>query len=407
MKTVVETPYLLVGEGLDLLRNGYVKMEGGIITEVGSGSPPQADVKIRREGSIIIPGLVNSHIHVGDSAFKDTGFGGSLDELFKPPTGLKHRLLASTAPEVIVRAVKDTLFEALRSGTTTLADFREGSIAGVRILLEALKESRLRVLIFGRPSSIESRLNIQASPHLLQEIHGLLEAVDGLAPSSPNDVSDEYLSQLSRIAGIHGKLRATHAAESPSSEEVSRRMSRSTEVQRAIHIFKAELLVHLTYASEQDLRLVAESGVSVAACPRANAALGLRLPPVPQMLDAGINVCLGTDNVMLNQPDMFREMEFALKAYMLEKSAARPLKPMEVLQMATINGARALRIEDEAGSIDEGKSADLLIMNLNKALKNTQDLPTAIVHRASADDVDAVIIRGEVVYDRLMGEHQG
>jgi 5-methylthioadenosine/S-adenosylhomocysteine deaminase len=121
------------------------------------------------------------------------------------------------------------------------------------------------------------------------------------------------------------------------------------------------------------------------------------------MLDAGVNVCLGTDNVMLNQPDMFREMEFTLKAYRIEKTAARPLKPMEVLQMATINGARALRIEDQTGSIEEGKSADLLIMNLDRTLKNTQDLPTAVVHRAGAEDIDTVILRGEVVYDRLMG----
>ncbi|MBS7622919.1 amidohydrolase family protein [Candidatus Bathyarchaeota archaeon] len=231
--------------------------------------------------------------------------------------------------------------------------------------------------------------------------------VHGLAPSSPNDVTDEELDQLSSIAKRHGKLKATHAAESPHSEEASRRMSGSTEVHRAIHIFEADLLVHLTYASEQDLRLVAERGVSVAACPRANAALGLRLPPIPQMLDAGINVSLGTDNVMLNQPDMFREMEFTLKAYRIEKAAARPLKPIEVLRMATINGARTLGIEEETGSIDEGKSADLLIMNLDRTLKNTQDLPTAIVHRAGAEDIDTVILRGEITYDRLMGKIRG
>jgi len=132
--------------------------------------------------------------------------------------------------------------------------------------------------------------------------------------------------------------------------------------------------------------------------------LGLRLPPVPEMLDAGINVCLGTDNVMLNQPDMFREMEFTLKAYRMEKSAARSLDPMEILRMATINGARALGLAEETGSIEEGKSADLVTINLGRSLRNTQDLPTAIVHRAGAEDISSVILRGEVVYDRHMGK---
>ena len=405
MKTLIETSFLLAGDEMRPLRDGYILVDGSRISEVGAGRPPHAERRIRREGSIAIPGLVNSHVHTGDSAFKDLGFGKPLDELFKPPDGLKHRLLRETAREVLVKAVKDSLFEMLSSGTTTFADFREGSIAGVRVLLEALTTQRIRALIFGRPENTHSGQDAYGLASLSsEEMNELLEAVHGLAPSSPNDVTDETLHQLSQIAKRHSKLRATHAAESPDSERISKSKSGLTEVQKALDHFEADLLVHLTYASQQDLRLVAERNVPVAVCPRANASLGLRLPPVPQMLDAGINVCLGTDNVMLNQPDMFREMEFTLKAYRIEKAATRSLSPTEVLRMATINGARALGIAEETGSIEEGKSADLAIIDLNRGLRNTQDLPLAIVHRAGTEDVSSVILRGEVVYDRHMGE---
>jgi len=405
MKTLVETPFLLVGDEMRLLRDGYVLIDGNMISEVGKGKPPQAERRIRREESITVPGLINSHVHIGDSALKDLGFGRSLDELFKPPNGLKHRLLKDTAREVMLKAVKDTLFEMSSSGTTTFADFREGSIAGVRVLLEALTSQNIRALIFGRPDNTYLGHNAQeATSSSLGEMNELLQAVHGLAPSSPNDVTDESLRQLSQIAKQHNKLRATHAAESPDSERISKSGSGLTEVQRAIEHFEANLLVHLTYASQQDLKLVAERSVPVAVCPRANASLGLRLPPVPEMQDAGINVCLGTDNVMLNQPDMLREMEFTLKAYRIENAAARSLSPMEILRMATINGARALGIAEETGSIDEGKSADLVIIDLDRSLRNTKDLPTAIVHRAGAESISSVVLRGEVVYDRHMGK---
>ena len=408
MKTLLQASFLLVGDEMRLLRDGYILIDGKTISEVGRGKPPQAERRIRREESIIVSGLINSHVHIGDSAFKDSGFGKSLDELFKPPNGLKHRLLKNTANDIVLKAIKDTLFELLSSGTTTFADFREGSIAGVRLLLEALTTQKIRALIFGRPNDAQSEHHNDARETIpqssLADINVLLQAVNGLAPSSPNDVTDETLRQLSRLAKQHSKLRATHAAESPDSEKISKSRGGLTEVQRAIDYFEASLLVDLTYASQLDLNLVAERGVPVVVCPRANASLGLRLPPVPEMLDAGINVCLGTDNVMLNQPDMFREMEFALKAYRMEKAAARSLDPMEILRMATINGAKALGISEETGTIEEGKSADLVIMDLNRSLRNTQDLPTALVHRAGAEDISSVILRGEVVYDRHMGK---
>lgn len=117
------------------------------------------------------------------------------------------------------------------------------------------------------------------------------------------------------------------------------------------------------------------------------------------MIDRGIVVGLGTDNVMLNSPNMLEEMEFTTKAYRIERIASRYLKPREVLMTATINGARVLGIDHETGSIEEGKYADLVVLDLTaRNLKHTRDPLTAVTHRAQSDNVSLVMLRGEIAY---------
>ena len=179
-------------------------------------------------------------------------------------------------------------------------------------------------------------------------------------------------------------------------------------MERALKHFEADLLVHLTYAKQEDLNLVARSSVSVVCCPSANATLDLRLPPIPKMLERKINVALGTDNVMFNPPDMLREMAFVMKAYRMERVAKNCLTPKEILMMATINGARALRIDDETGSIKEGKLADIVALDFDALnLRYTHDVLTAVVHRVHPDNVKLVLIGGEIAHDRDLKARRG
>lgn len=413
MKTLLEAPFIVVGDEMNVLRDGYVLIEDQIITELGSGRPHRADKRVRCKESAIIPGLINAHTHIGDSAFKDAGFGKNLDELFRPPNGLKHKLLKTTGRRTILEAIEDSLLDMIGSGITTFADFREGATEGARLLLEVLHDKKIRAFIFGRSDYTFSKDQLESNKGAitqdsLEELKGLLEVIQGIAPSSPNDVTDQALQQLAALAEAYKKLKAIHAAEHPDSEKISRDRSGLSEVERAIKYFGADILVHLTYASPRDLDLAAEHGIKVVSCPRANASLSLRLPPIPEMLDRGIIVSLGTDNVMLNSPNMFEEMEFTIKAYGIEKAASRRLEPKEVLQLATINGARALRIDHEAGSIEEGKFADLVVLDLTaRNLKYTTDLLTAVAHRARTDNVSLVLAKGEIAYQRHMGSGQG
>jgi cytosine/adenosine deaminase-related metal-dependent hydrolase len=408
MRTVIQSSAVIVGDNMEILEDGYVLIENRKIIEVSCGQPPRAERVLECRKCVVVPGLINAHTHIGDSAFKDSGYGKTLDELFRPPDGLKHRFLRETSKERIVEAIRDTITDMQCSGITTFADFREGEVKGVNMLLEAINKSKIRSTVLGRSSYAftqeQLKLNEDSFPEeVLHPLEDLLKTVDGLAPSSPNDLTDVALSQIATIAKKYGKLKAIHVAEHPTSLSISKRRTGLTEVERALKHFEADLLVHLVYATPEDLDLVANNDVSVVCCPRSNAILGLKLPPIPEMIEKGINVALGTDNVMLNPPDMFREMEFALKAYSISGLAKTRLSPKEVLKMATINGARALGIENVTGSISERKDADLVILDFDAVnLRHTKDILVAVVHRARPSNVKFVLIEGEVVYDRYL-----
>lgn len=403
MRTLIEAPFLLAGDNLDLLKNAYVLIDDDLIVEVGTEKRPEAEKSILFKNEIIIPGLINSHIHIGDSAFKDKGIGKSVSELFKPPNGLKHVLLEHTEKRILIQAIKDSINDMLRCGTTTFADFREGSIKGTQLLLEALRNNSIRSLILGRPDHVFTKSEIEKNQgkipsNSLAELDELFNISEGLALSSPNDMTDEAMRQLADFTIKKNKFRAIHASEAPDSKNISVERSGLTEIERAIRFFDVNLLVHLTYASSKDLDKVAEAEIPVVICPRANASLGLKLPPITEMYDRGITVCLGTDNVMINQPEMFREMEFTFKAYRIERASSQYPSPRDILCMATINGAKALGIGQKTGSIKKGKSADLVIINMDKNLRNVNDIYSALVHRTGAEDILTVLLRGKFSY---------
>jgi len=386
---------------MHLLPNAGIVFEDGKIVEVKRGEP-QADLVEDRPEWILCPCFVNAHVHLGDSAFKDMGYGSSLEELFAPPNGVKHRLLRETSERILIQAMRDALLDMMASGTGVVADFREGGSKGVALALDACRDLSIRLLTFHRPdhSFTAQELDANKRPYpeeALAELEKTAPIVSGIAPSSPNDVTDAALGQLREYAARHGLLRGTHAAENPRSREIAIRRAGSSEVTRAIKFFGPDFIVHMIYCDEQEIELVASSGISLICCPRANRSLGLGLPPIRRFLDRGINVALGTDNVMLNSPDMFAEMDFLLMAY-------DRIRPAEILRMATINGARALKVEAELGSIEVGKEASFVAVNFaDRNLRFSKDPLLSLVHRARPHNVERTYIRGQVAYDRSGG----
>ncbi|HYA32641.1 MAG TPA: amidohydrolase family protein [Candidatus Bathyarchaeia archaeon] len=356
---------ILNGSDFDVI-TGYVHVESGRIADIEERSRVKPD-SCRATG-IIMPALINAHTHLGDSIIKDVPFD-SLDILIKPPQGLKHRALRNATARALVKAMQKSLLDASFSGTTMLADFREGGVAGTKTLKTAADSVKnVRVLILGRPG------NNQARDYIVEdEIDTILDIAHGIGVSGSRDISGSSLTTMIDKARIRGKFIAIHAGEKDGSD-----------VSSAIEL-NPDCLIHMTHASKHQI----ESGIPIVVCPRSNLVTGVGAsfshPPITQMLQETV-VGLGTDNVMLNSVNMFAEMEFTAKAFLHDDR--------KVLEMATLNNARILGVANELGSIDLGKRANLLVINdRSNNLFGIKNVVSSVVRRARPDDI-ALLTQG-------------
>ena len=255
--------------------DGYAIVEDGIVSEVGEGSPA-GSVKV----GCILPGLTDGHTHVGDAGLHlDRRYG--LEELVAPPDGLKHRYLRDTPPDRIERDMADYSGRLASSGVHRFMDFREGGLEGVRMLRRASD----RAVILGRPVSKEFDAN---------EVDAILDEADGIGISSISDVPDSYVSAIADAVHERGRHLAIHVSERIR-EDIGRILS-----------LEPDFIIHMCEASDADLRVCADADIPIVVCPTSNLYFG-KVPPIRRMHDAGVRMCIGTDNAMLCGPDIFAE----------------------------------------------------------------------------------------------------
>jgi len=331
---------VLAGRSFDAVR-GRVVVENGQIEAVEQADTASTD--------IVLPAFVNAHTHIGDSVAKEAAVGRSLDEAVAPPDSLKHRRLAAADRADLVAAIRRTLRFMEQTGSGAFLDFRESGVEGTRALHEAARDSGIKPFVFG--SGGES----------------VLEVADGYGASGAND--DDFTAQRSAARDADVPF-AIHAGEPD-----------ATDIHPALDL-EPDLLVHMVYAEADHLRRVADQEIPVAVCPRANLVLGVGSPPIGDLLDH-TTVALGTDNVMLNPPSMFREMAYTAKAFDVD---AR-----EVLRMATVAGADAVGLD--CGVIEAGRRAALLVVDgTSDNLAGTDDPVRAVVRRATPLDIKQVAL---------------
>lgn len=320
---------------------GRVVVEDGRITAV---EETRTDAT-----NIILPAFVNAHTHIGDSIAKEAGGGLSLDELVAPPDGLKHRLLRDASPSELVSAMYRTMRFMEESGTTAFLEFREGDVEGVERICEASADLDVEPVVFGR-GSVDA-----------------MKAADGYGASGARDADFERERNETRRAG---KLFGIHAGERD-----------PHDINGALDL-DPDFLVHMVHPEPLHLERLADSNLPVVCCPRSNLVTKVGLPPFEELSEA-TTLALGTDNVMLNSPSMFREMEFTAKHS--ELSAA------EILRMATVNGAEIAGLD--CGVIAPGKEARLLVLDGDSHnLTGARDPVRAVVRRAGVADVSDVLL---------------
>lgn len=318
---------VLKGQDLTPVRENIVIDDGKIIEmakDVCEGKIIDAT------DSIVCPTFLNGHTHIGDSIIKDEGYGLSLGEMVKPPNGVKHKALANAEDGEIIDAMKKSMWDMFESGTTHFIDYREGGIKGVELLRKASKNLPVTPVILGRDDSFYGQ-----NPDLRKvkiAIRKLLKLADGIALSGFGEISDEVASLITSECRKAGKISSIHVAESMNLQDDSLRDFNKTEIQRGVDA-DFDQMVHCTNPRNNDLELIKNSNVVV--CPRANATLNVGVAPLNEMFSKGIKPLLGSDNLMLNSPNLFRELEFSLK--IMSVYYKNYLNPKDLLKTATTN----------------------------------------------------------------------
>src|SRR5262249_2743395 len=221
------------------------------------------------------------------------------------------------------------------------------------------------------------------------------------APRFAVSCTRELLERVSKLARERGVLVHTHASENKDEIELVRRDTGRTNIQYLNDVglaYNNVVLAHCVHLSKDDIEILRKTGTQVAHCPSSNLKLGSGIAPVVEMLGRGIRVSLGADGAPCNNRlDMFTEMR---SAALIQKAIHGPevMPALPVLRMATIEGARAIGLKEQIGSIEVGKRADLTLLNI-EALHTTPhpDPISSIVYAADTRDVETVIIDGRIV----------
>lgn len=383
----IESRYGLIGENLDLKENvSLVINRDGKILKIQYDNPKNnIELATNTRNFLMIPGFINSHTHIVDSFAKEMGFNKDLIDIIAPPNGLKHKLLRDTSREIKFKGIKNAILEMLSNGITFFIDFRERSIEGIYLLKDSLTEFPLNYLIFGRFTDAK-------------EIEAIFKEGDGIGLSSYNNISISVKERLKYFKNKFKKPIACHDAEVKRDEIL---------LEEIINDDLIDVIVHGTHYTKRDLELIKKKKISLVLCPRSNGYFGVGFPPIAEIVRLQIPISLGTDNIMINNTDLFEELRYLYRILRVLGGNDETVKldSKELLKMITINAARNFNLEKNRGSITEGKVADFLLIDLNNpnfySFKvDSNNIFPLIVQRAKSENIKKVYIKGELVFER-------
>ena len=368
-----------------------------------------ADVVIDAEGCAVLPGFVQTHVHLCQTLFR-----GAADDLTLIDW-LKKRVWpmeAAHTRESARASARLALAEMIKGGTTSALTMETVNHTGEAF--RAVEETGFRATVgkcmmdkgedVPRELHEETEDSIRESLTLLEEWHGRAEGRIRycFAPRFAVSCTRELLERVARLARERGVMVHTHASENRTEIGMVERETGQRNIAyldtlglTGSHV----LLAHCVHLDEAEMETLLRTGTHVAHCPSSNLKLSSGIAPIKEMLERGISVSLGADGAPCNNRlDMFTEMR---SAALLQKvmHGADVLDARRALRLATIDGARALGLDNETGSLEAGKRADVIIVNLDNlhSTPRPSDIASSIVYSAQAPDVQTVIIDGRVV----------
>lgn len=385
---------------------GAVAVKDGRIEAVG----PQAEIAakyIAREtieagGKVVIPGLINTHTHVPMTLFR--GLADDLD-LNEWLTKYIFPAEAKNVTEDFVRAGTQLgLAEMIRGGTTTYCDmyYFEDAIAdetqkaGVR---GVLGETVIDFPVADNKTFADA---LAYSERFIKKWQGNKLIVPAIAPHAPYTVSEEHLKMVRALSDQLNAPVVIHVAETRKEVEDIEKSKGTRPVDylaRIGFLNNRVIAAHVVFANAEEIETLKRLGVGVAHNPQSNMKLASGVAPIPQMLAADLAVGLGTDGAASNNDlNMWEEMDTAAKLHKVFTGDPKAVSAVQAFEMATSRGARALHLEKEIGSIEQGKRADLVIVDLDDLSQTPiYNIYSHLVYATKADDVRTVIIEGRVI----------
>ncbi len=405
-----------------ILTDGALAVRDGRIAAVGKRESlhrqfPDDPGRVDLRGMLVMPGLVNTHVHLSQALIRGCADDLSLVDFL---TKRVWPLQGNYDHEDARLSAELCLLEMLKSGTTAFVEAMTAHNYGFDGIARVVELSGLRAALSKIVMDIPSYAMSENSMHpgLVEdseesfaealEMHRRWDgAADGriqvwFGPRPPGGTSSAMYRRMTELVREKGMRLTVHLAEVREDIDYIRREYNLSAIEyaRSVGMLGPNiLLIHVVWVGPDEIALLAETGTHVTHNPLSNSKLASGISPIPEMLKAGVNVGLGTDAATCsNDYDMIRAMRWASflhKARLLDPE----IMPCEtVLEMATLNGAKAMGLEDEIGSLEPGKRADFIVLDLDKPHLTPAPNPvSAVVSAATGKDVDMVFIDGKMV----------
>ncbi|MDP5172760.1 MAG: amidohydrolase [Bacteroidia bacterium] len=389
-----------------IIEDGLILIREGRIAYVGSKKMApayQATQTIDTHGKLICPGWINTHSHAPMTLFR-----GLADDLPLQQWLEEHIWPAEKAyinPENVKIGARLAILEMIAGGTTTFNDmyFFEDQVAQAAAELGMRAVIGEGILMFPTPSAQTPTEAMILTKHLAETWRGHALVRISVAPHSPYTLSSAQLKACDSLARELGLLLHIHVSETR--QEVAQSVAQygQTPVERLLSLGVLGphvLAAHCVHLSENDMRIMANQGSAVAHCPESNLKLGSGIAAIPAMIAAGITVAAGTDGAASNNDlDLLEELHTGSKIQKGLHEDPAILSAQDWFRIGTIEGAKALGIEKETGSIEIGKLADLQIYDLHAPHATPMFSPMShLLYSLQATDLEWVIIHGKPVW---------
>jgi 5-methylthioadenosine/S-adenosylhomocysteine deaminase len=404
---LIKNGTLVTMDAANRIFRGDVLIAHGRITELGA-TDQSADVVIDASGCAVIPGFVQTHIHLCQTLFRGTADDLALIDWLKQRV---WPMEAAHTAESIAASARLGIAELIKGGTTCALTME--TVSHTSRVFEVVEETGFRATVgkcmmdkgdeVPKPLQEETARSIEESIALLEQWHG---KADGrirycFAPRFAISCTRELLERVGKLARERGVMIHTHASENRTECALVEQETgmRNINYLESVGVMGRHVaLAHCVHLTNNEIEVLKSSGTNVVHCPSSNLKLGSGIAPIAKLVEDGVSVSLGADGAACNNRlDMFTEMRTAA---LLQKALHGPevLPAGRVLRMATIDGARALGLEAEIGSLEVGKRADVAVVGLSQLHTSPEaDVVSSLVYAAEAGDVRSVVIDGRVV----------